>query len=114
MKSIAIAYNPFLARLSAILAGAIALSALLYGVFLLEAVAHTAARTAAERHVRDTVARISALEGEYLARTRTLTPAFAQELGFVAPVRVTTVFAGAEPGSLSAASGFGSGASGSR
>ncbi len=93
MKSIAITCTPYLARMSAVLAAVIALSVLLYGVFLLEAVANTAKRTAAERAVRDITSRVSSLEGKYLAHTQTLTLARATELGFVVPADTATVFA---------------------
>ncbi|HVV15416.1 MAG TPA: hypothetical protein VHD55_03395 [Candidatus Paceibacterota bacterium] len=93
MKSIAIACTPYLARTSAVLAAVIALSVLLYGVFLLEAVANTAKRTAAERTVREIASRVSALEGQYLTHTQALTLARATDLGFVVPADSTTVFA---------------------
>lgn len=107
MKSIATTYTPYLARVSAILAGVIALCALLYGVFLLEAVANTAKRTAFERQTREVVSRVSSLEGQYLAHTRALTPALAREMGFVPPVHTTTIFATAPSRSLSASAGVG-------
>ena len=93
MKSIAITYTPVLNKVSALLAGLIALSVLLYGVFLLEAVANTAKRTAAEKQVRDLTAQTGALEAQYLALTQEMTPERAQELGFVTPKDVTTVYA---------------------
>lgn len=99
MKSIATTATPFLAKLCAVLAACIALCALLYGIFLLEAVANTAKRTAAEREARVLASSASSLEGQYLASTRELTPARAAELGFVPPATTTTVFASA--GSLS-------------
>ena len=107
MKSIAITYTPYLAKTSAALAAVIALSVLLYGIFLLEAVANTAKRSSAERQVRDLTSRVGLLEGEYLAHTRALTPQLAQEMGFVSPTSITTVFAAAGARSLSASSGVG-------
>jgi hypothetical protein len=105
MKTIAITYTPYLVKLSALLAAVIIMSVLLYGIFMLEAVAQTAKRTSAERQVRDLASRVSSLEGNYLASTRELTPARAAELGYVTPVKTTTVFASANSLSLSASSG---------
>jgi hypothetical protein len=79
------------------------LSVLLYGVFLLEAVANTAKRTAAERQARELTSNTSELEGEYLAHTKSLTLERATELGYVAPEHTTTVFAVASSRALSAA-----------
>jgi hypothetical protein len=103
MKAIAITYTPVFAKLNAGLAAVIALSVLLYGVFLLEAVANTAKRTAAERETRSLASGTSELEGQYLAHTKSLTLERAAELGYVAPAQTTTVFAAAEPRALSAA-----------
>lgn len=93
MKSIAIKYNPYLTRVGAVCAVVIAISALLYGVFLLEAVAHTAKRTSVGREVRELTSKIGMLQAQSLALTRQLTPEHAGELGFIAPNDVSTVFA---------------------
>ena len=93
MKSIAITYTPVLNKVSTVLAGLIALSVLLYGIFLLEAVANTAKRTAAEKQVRELTAQTGTLEAQYLSLTQEMTPARAQALGFVTPQKVTTVYA---------------------
>ena len=76
----------------ALLACICAASVFLYGVFLLEAVAHAAARTSAQRHIREINAQLGTLEAQYLSQTQVLTPAKAQELGFVAPLSISTVF----------------------
>lgn len=70
-----------------------AISALLYGIFLLEAVAHTAKRTSAEREVRALTSKLGGLQSQSLARTKDLTLEHATELGFVKPKEVSTVFA---------------------
>ncbi len=105
MKRFVVTTTPYLTKISAVLAVVIALCALAYGVFLLEAVANAAERTAAERHVRDLTSRVSALEEQYLAVARTLTPDLARSMGFVAPERTTTVFATNASRSLSASVG---------
>jgi hypothetical protein len=101
--SIALTYQPLLARAAVVLACLCAISSFLYGVFLLEAVAHTAGRASAERQVRDLSAKLSDLETQYLASTQSLTPARAQSLGFVTPTVVTTVYTNAASHSLSLA-----------
>lgn len=95
MKSIAITYTPHLTRLSAIFAGVIALSALLYGIFLLEAVANTAKRASAEHQIAALTGKVSYLEAQYLTRTREITLESAQALGYVTLKSVTTVYANA-------------------
>ncbi|HVU79788.1 MAG TPA: hypothetical protein VHD37_00315 [Candidatus Paceibacterota bacterium] len=103
MKAIAITYTPVFSKVNAALAAVIALSVLLYGIFLLEAVANTAKRTAAERDARALSADTSDLEGQYLAHTKSLTLEKAAQLGYVAPEHTTTVFAVAGSRALSAA-----------
>lgn len=93
MKRIAIQYNPYLTRLGALLAIVTALSALLYGIFLLEAVAHTAKRTSFEREVRQLTSKIGVLQSQSLALTKEITFEHAQELGFIESAQVSTVFA---------------------
>ncbi len=92
-RSIAVAYNPYVNRLAVLLAATIATSALLYGIFLLEAVAHTASRAAVERELRSLTAALGELQTDSLKKTKTLTLARAAELGFVKPTEVATVFA---------------------
>lgn len=64
----------------------------LYGVFLLLAVMHTAARTTLEKEITTTVAALGDLEAEYLMETKKLTPERAAELGMAAPEVVSVVF----------------------
>lgn len=101
MKRIAIKYNPYLTKLGALLAVIIALSALLYGIFLLEAVAHAAERTSYERELRALTSKIGSLQAESLALTKEITPEHARELGFTEPQEVSTVFATEATRSLS-------------
>ena len=91
-------YNSYIGRTIALLAGVVALSAFLYGGFLLGAVAHVAGRTQAEHKVRSLSVEVGVLESHYLAHTKALSPTRAADLGFVAPVAVTTVYASAHPG----------------
>ena len=86
-------YRAYAGRLVAVLAGVVALSVFLYGLFLLGAVAHAAGLTAAERQVRELSATVSVLEGAYLDATKALSPERAQALGFVSPLSVTAVYA---------------------
>ena len=72
--------------------GLCALAIFLYGVFLLLAVMHTAARTSLEKEITATVAMLGDLEAEYLAETKKLTPERAVELGMVVPQTVSVVF----------------------
>ena len=44
------------------------------------------------------LAEVGVLESHYLAHTKALSPTRAADLGFVAPVAVTTVYASAHPG----------------
>jgi hypothetical protein len=101
MKKIAIKYNPYLTRVGAVLAAVIALSALLYGIFLLEAVAHTAKRTSMGREIRELTSKIGLMQAQSLAMTKGITPDHARELGFTAPSSVSTVFATEASRSLS-------------
>lgn len=79
-------------RVAASLGGLCALAIFLYGVFLLLAVMHTAARTSVEREITATVAMLGDLEAQYLAGTKKLTPERAAELGMVVPQSVSVVF----------------------
>ena len=99
--SIALTYQPLLSRAAVVLACLCAISCFLYGVFLLEAVAHTAARASADRQVQTLSVQLGDLESQYLASTEALTPERAQALGFVTPTSVTTVYADAASRSLS-------------
>jgi hypothetical protein len=94
------AYDVYTPRVAAVLAGACALSVFLYGIFLLLAVVHTTTRTSLEKQITAHMAMLGDLEAEYLAQTKNFTPERAQELGFAAPVAVTTVFAGGSAGAL--------------
>jgi hypothetical protein len=84
----------------ALFAALTALSVVLYGIFLLEAVGNTAQRTAAEREIRNITSNVSSLEQAYLEKTKAVTLEKAQSLGFVSPSSVTTVFASAQQKSL--------------
>ncbi len=101
MKTLALTYTPYLNRLMATLAGIMALSLFLYGVFLLEAVAHTASRTEAERQIARYTSELSALETKYLTLTKDITLERAYEMGLEKPARVTTVYAGTDALSVS-------------
>ncbi len=91
----------YLTRAMAVCAGMCACAVFLYGTFLLLAVAHTAARTHAQSSIEEKKARVSDLEAIYLAQTKQLTPQRAAELGFTAPVHISTVFASSPVNSLS-------------
>ncbi len=93
MRHIAHAYTPYAHRVLALLAAVVALSVVLYGIFLLEAVGNTAKRTAAERAIRSLTSEVSTLEQAYLTHTRDITAARAQALGFVSPESITTLYA---------------------
>jgi glucose uptake protein GlcU len=93
MYKVANQYTPYLTRAAAILGGIIALSLLLYGIFLLEAVAHTASRAQAESQIHKSTLALATLQQQYLVLTKEITENKAQELGFVVPKNVTTVFA---------------------
>ena len=88
-----ILYDAYARRIFALLALVCALSAFAYGFFLLEAVAHTAARARATQEVKAMRTLLSHAETSYLSIAQTLTPARAAEMGFGQPVRVSTVYA---------------------
>jgi hypothetical protein len=92
MKTVAL-YDQYARRAFALLACVCALSAFLYGIFLLEAVGHTASRAHAAQDIRNLKTQLSALESRYLSATQELTPSYAAALGFVAPQSVSTVYA---------------------
>lgn len=92
MPAIAL-YNAYARRAFALLAGVCAVSVFCYGLFLLEAVGHTAERAKAQSAIVSLKSKLSALESTYLAQTGSLNLALAQSLGFVAPKSVTTVYA---------------------
>jgi hypothetical protein len=100
-RGIALALPLYLNRLTLLLTCVCAVSVLLYGVFLLEAVAHAASQTSAERKIQDLEATLGDLEAQYLAKSQSLTKEKALELGFVMPKEVTTVFATAAASALS-------------
>ena len=85
-------YNAHMGRFVALLAGALAIVAFLYGVFLLGAVAHAAGRTAAEREVGRLGAEVSRLESAYLTETKGLSLERAAAMGFVEPKNIATVY----------------------
>jgi len=91
----------YLSRISVLLACVCAAAVLLYGIFLLEAVAHAASQTNAQRRIGQLQAQLGDLEAQYLSYSQSLTPQKAAELGFVTPTEVTTVFATAATQALS-------------
>lgn len=101
MRTIAATYTPVLTKTIALLSGIIVLAIFFYGFFLLEAVAHAASLTASTRDIRTQTAAVSKLEEQYLSRTKDMTRERAQELGFVAPSSVSTVYATKAAQSLS-------------
>lgn len=86
-------YHAYLARVAALLAALCALSVFLYGIFLLMAVAHTAARSEAQSQIVHLSASLGDLEAQYLSQDRMITPEHAQELGYVKPQAISTVYA---------------------
>jgi hypothetical protein len=97
----AIKYQQYLPRIAAFLVVVIAVSAFLYGTFLLEAVGQAASRTTAERQIHDLSSQLGVLEGQYLAATKELTPERAAALGYIAPAQVSTVVVDGKATSLS-------------
>lgn len=95
------AVQTYLARAIAVLAVVCAVSVFLYGVFLLLAVSHTAARSAAQKHINAAAAHLGDLEMQYLSLTKNLTPERAHTLGFVPVASQTTVFAAGASHTLS-------------
>ncbi len=93
MKALALTYSPYMTRVLGTLAGVVALSLFLYGIFLLEAVAHTASRTQAERQIAAHTSELSRLEAQYLASTKEVTRERAVEMGLTQPTRITTTYA---------------------
>lgn len=91
VERVAVAYQPYMPRMAALLVVVCAMSAFLYGIFLLEAVGQAASRTSAERQIRELSSQLSVLEGQYLAATKDLTPERAHALGYVLPAQVSTV-----------------------
>ncbi len=94
-------YHLYLTRVGAGLAVVCALSVFLYGTFLLLAVEHAAARTAAQDNIGALAAEVGDLETQYLAAARALTPDSAASLGYVAPREVSTIYAGSSYHTLS-------------
>ena len=87
-------YNVYATRIITALAGIAGIAVFLYGTLLLGAVAHTAARTSAEKEVHSLSVAVSSLENHYLTETKSLSPERAAAMGFVAPAAVATVYAG--------------------
>ncbi len=93
MYKVAAIATPHLSRLMALFAAVVVVSVFLYGFLLLEAVGHTAARTAAEKEIRAISSELGGLEARYLSHTKEVTPELAGALGFVTPTETTVVFA---------------------
>ena len=74
-----------LTRATAVLAGVCAVAVFLYGAFLLLAVSHTAARSAAQKQIGAVSARLGDVEMRYLTATKELTLERALALGYVVP-----------------------------
>ena len=101
IKTIALESELYINRTSVLLACVCAVSVLLYGIFLLEAVAHAASQTAAQRRIGQLSVQLGDLEAQYLAYSQSLTEQRASQLGFIAPKEVSTVFATAATQALS-------------
>jgi len=101
IRAIAILYTPHISRAVALFGAVAALSLFLYGFFLLEAVAHTANRTEAQREISSLTSKLSGLEETYLSSTRSMTLDHAHALGFVTPEKVSMVYASDPARSLS-------------
>lgn len=101
VKAVALDANLYLSRTAALLACMCAIAVLLYGIFLLEAVAHAASQTSAQRRIGQLSAQLGDLEAQYLSDSQALTPQKAAAMGFVPPSDVTTVFATAATQALS-------------
>ena len=99
-KQIAL-YQIYVSRSIAVLAGICALAVFLYGVFLMIAVEHTATRTAVQSQVDALTLQLGSLETQYLTESRTLTPEYAAQLGYVTPTQTTAVFTDSDANSLS-------------
>jgi len=93
-ERVAVAYQPYVPRVAVLLVVVCAVSAFLYGIFLLEAVGQAASRTSAERQIHDLSSQLGVLEGQYLAAAKELTPERAEALGYVTPAQVSTVVVG--------------------
>jgi hypothetical protein len=91
-------YQAYAGRTVAALATVSAVAVFLYGALLLGAVSHAAGRTQAERELRSLGSSLGALESQYLAQTRAISPERAAAMGFVAPQSVSVVFAQRAPG----------------
>jgi hypothetical protein len=93
-------YQLHLSRALTTLGVVSALCVFLYGIFLLMAVSHTASRAEAQRTIDAISAHVSELESQYLSEQRTLTPEYAQTLGFVEPTHRTVVYAHTTEGAI--------------
>lgn len=101
LTSMALTTEHYLGRMTALFALVCAAAILLYGVFLLEAVAHAASQTATQRQISRISAQLSDLEAQYLSYSQSLTKEKAVAMGFVAPKETATVFATAATQALS-------------
>jgi hypothetical protein len=99
----AFSVEPYFNRVMALLAFTCAVCALLYGFFLLEAVAHAAGFTEAQGQISALNQELGTLEAQYLAQTIALTPDRAQALGFAVPTDIATVVDTTQSQSLSLA-----------
>lgn len=95
-------YHLHVRRAVASLVAVIAISAFLYGFFLLEAVSHAASHKEARREIAALSGKVGSLQSRYLSATRALTPERARAMGFVSPNAVATVYADHTPLTVSA------------
>lgn len=86
-------YHFYTMRLIAALGAVIAVSALLYGTFLLLAVQHTAARANAQQEIKELSSSLAVMHEQYLAMSAAVTPERAVALGLVKTSESQTVFA---------------------
>ncbi len=102
MYTVAITIQPYINRMMALCGAVTVIAAFTYGFLLLEAVGHTAERSAAEQEIRHLTSELSMLEARYLSQTREVTPELASALGFVKPIETSVVYAEASTLSLNA------------
>ncbi len=95
-------YHLYVRRAVALFVAVIAVSAFLYGFFLLEAVSHAASQAQARRDIVALSSKVGKLQSQYLSATKALTPERARAMGFVAPEHVAVVYADGAAHTLSA------------
>jgi len=88
-------------RIAALCAAGIAVSAFLYGTFLLIAVEHAATRSKVESQITMLSGEVSSLQIQYLSAMQSITPDRGLALGFVAPDASNVAYADASAPTLS-------------